>query len=344
MVGRGLVRDFVRRGGENAFVEHLAALLRVPALAEVFVTHVTGAAPPPGGFQVETQVREVHTRARPDIVLTGSTTTIWIEAKLDAGLTEKQPVVYLEALRREGPGRGHLVILAGSGRWGELARKLRDRVGHPPGHERTFVDRGVPVTQVTWREVRDAFANRRLDDPVAAYLQAEFIAAIDDHVERKAIPLNAEMIPVLNNPTVLRALAALEDVLLDLQEILQATGFSTGDQEAAELRQTGFYAWPAGDEDRMVWVGLIARAGAIWPGRGPVWVWIYGDAFDDEERLRTAGFEVIDPGRKLPDWADCSLVPLSLAGETSAEVVAGLGTQLRRIWDSAAGTGGMFDQ
>ncbi|MCA9526904.1 MAG: hypothetical protein KC549_11490 [Myxococcales bacterium] len=319
-------------------------MLRIPALAEVFVTLVTGAAPPPGGFQVDTQVREVHTRARPDIVLTGPTTTIWIEAKLDAGLTEKQPVVYLEALRREGPGRGHLVILAGSCRWGELARKLRERVGHPPGHERTFVDRGVPVTQVTWREVRDAFDNRRLDDPVAAYLQTEFIAAIDDHVERKAIPLTAEMIPVLNDPTVLRALAALEDVLLDLQEILEATGFSTDDAEACDLRQSGFWACPAGDEDRMIWVGIVARAGAIWPGRGPLWVWIYGDAFDDEERLRSAGFEVIVPGHELPDWAGHSLVPLSLAGETSAEAVAGLRTQLQRIWDSAAGKGGMFDQ
>jgi hypothetical protein len=335
VVGEGLVQELIRRGGENALVEHLAALLQVPALAGRFITDVLGLQSPPSAFQVETQVHDPDTRARPDIVLSAPSMTVWIEAKLDAPLTPKQPGVYIDALHRLGPGRGHLVVLAKASRWGELGRLLRERVGHPPGVERTFIHQGVPVTQITWREVRDAFHAQALDDPIAAYLRSEFVATIDHHVERITVPFTSEMIAVLNDAQVLRALAALEDVLLDLREKLEADGLDTRNQDAGDLRQTGFYAWPAGDEDRMVWVGMVSRAGVIWPGRGPVWAWLLGDGFEDTARLRQAGAEVIDPGDPLPDWADCNLVPLSVGGAVAGEAVEGLRQQLRRIWDSA---------
>lgn len=147
MVGEGLVQDLVRRGGENALVEHLAVLLRVPELATRFLA--LAALDASGAIQVDTQVHDPETRARPDIVLTAPGTTVWVEAKLDAALTDKQPGVYLDVLQRLGPGRGHLVVLAKSSRWVELAHALRERVGHPPGTERTFMHQGVPVTQLT---------------------------------------------------------------------------------------------------------------------------------------------------------------------------------------------------
>ena len=335
MIGHGLVRGLVRKGGENALVEHLAALLRIPALAERFITDVLGLHWSPADLEVETQVRERTTRARPDLVLKTPSMTIWIEAKLDAGLTDHQPAVYVDALHALGPGQGRLVVLAKSSRWGELASLLRTRVAHPPGFERTFTHRGVPVTQVTWREVRDCFHAQQLDEPIAAYLCSEFVAAIDHHVEGITIPMSMERIAMLNDSQVLQALAALEDVLQDLWDKLEADGFGSRYQDPGDLRQTGFLAWPAGDKDRMVWVGLIARAGVVWPGRGPVWAWLYGDGLTNEARLQAGGAEVIDAEGHLPDWADCSLVPLALTGETAGEVVEGLYRQLQRIWDLA---------
>lgn len=172
MVGQGLIREMVRRGGENTLVEHLAVLLQLPELATRFLA-IAGLDSAGESLDVSTQVHDPTTKARPDIVLTAPRLTVWVEAKLDASLTDKQPAVYLDVLRRLERGRGHLVFLARSSRWAELARALRERVGHQLGTERSFVHRGVPVTQITWREVRDRFHGVPLADPVAAYLLSE---------------------------------------------------------------------------------------------------------------------------------------------------------------------------
>ena len=52
-------------------------------------------------------------------------------------------------------------------------------------------------------------------------------------------------------------------------------------------------------------------------------VWLHGNAYDGaaEDRLKKAGFEVIDPKGKLLEWKDCALVPLRVEGGSSSEQV-----------------------
>lgn len=340
-MGHGLVQEFVHRGGEDALTELLAVLLRLPAFGEAFLAEFLGLEASADDLEVNTQVQDPETRARPDLVLSTLQDLVWVEAKLDADLTEKQPAVYVDVLRQSHPQKGHLVVLAKSSRWTELTHRLRARVGLPPSHERTFTHQGVPVTLITWREVRDLFQARALDEPITAYLLSEFVGVIDRYVERPVVPFTPEMIPVLHDPEMLRAFAALEDLLIDLRETLKAKGHKA--QSLNGDQQTGFYAWPKGDKkDRLVWIGAIVRAGLVWPGRGPLWAWLCGDSFEEEtaERLQGEGFEVIDPAEALPDWQACYLVPLRLEGGSPEETLGKLYHQIQQLWGMERRTGG----
>lgn len=333
VVGDGLICELVRQGGENALVEHLAALLRIPSLAELFIAHVVGGDVSPAGYQVKTQVVDPITRARPDVVMSCATRTLWIEAKLDADFTEKQPVIYIEALRALDEGHGHLVMLIKSSRWLKTAHQLRERVGLPPGVERCFHHQEVPVTLVTWREVRDCFYGHQLKDPVAAYLLTEFVTNIDQYVEMPIVPFQLEMITVLNDPHVLNAMVALEDVLSVLRERLKANGFKTK-EERGDLGHTGFNVWPVDDEEQVygVWVGLLLRAGIAWPGKGPVWLCLWGEAYEDEALLKADVEKMHVVNEINPFWTGYVISPLTLAGRSTEEAVEGLLTQMNRVF------------
>lgn len=341
--GEGLFYRLIRLGGEDALTELLAALLRVSALSEAFLAEVLGLEIPDAPVEVNTQVQDPQTKARPDLVLSAPELTLWVEAKLWADLTDKQPGTYIEVLHRDHPKEGRLVVLAPSSRRGKLSRRLRERVGAEMGdasdHEPTFTHQGIPVTLITWRDVRECFHQCELDDPVMAYLLREFVGVIDQHVEGVTFPLSPEMLPMLHDPDVLRAVAALEDLLTSLWEELKGRGYKTRNQDPGDLRQTGFCAWPKGRKGLTLWIGQIARAGVIWPGKGPVWVWLYGKDLEEaaEERLKAAGVELIEAEGKLPDWADCALVPLRFEGASPEEIVEGVCRQLELVWSVAGG-------
>ncbi len=332
-IGRGLVAELVRRGGENALTELLAELLRAPALARAFLRRIADLDVDDGvRIAVETQVTDRETKARPDLVLTAGDAAVWVEAKLDAALTPNQPAGYLEAL--SGRPRGRLVFLIKAARWRPLSTAIRSRLGQGVVAGRTFVSRGVPVVLATWREVRQCLDGVELSDPVARFLRAELAAHIEDHVERSVVPLTPELLPMLTDIQALTAFAALEDLLAECVDELESRRHVVRHQEKGELRQHGFYVAPRGDADRELYVGIVARAGAAWPGRGALWAWLFGDAFDDaaQQRMRERGFEVLDPTGRLPDWEACPLVPLRIEGASPTDQVQRLADRIEALW------------
>lgn len=334
-IGAGLLAGLVRKGGENALTELLAELLRVPIVGQAFLQDVVELSLDEGAIDVETQVR--GSGCRPDLVLTTSGATIWVEAKLDAGLTARQPVGYVEALARLRSGSGHLVFLVKAARWRELSGAIRGRLGLPVGLARRWAHRDVSVTLVTWRHVRDRFEALSVGDPVAHYLMGEFLSTLDHH-ERAVMPLKPEAISMLHDPGVLAAFAGLEDLLIDLKERLESDGHKIEDQEKGHLNQHGFYVLPLGALGRAVWVGILLRAGVKWPGRGPLWAWLCDEAYGRGRRqeIEQLGFEVLDPTRILTDWEEYALVPLRVTGATSMEQIENLIMQLEQIWGRQA--------
>lgn len=282
-VGRGLVQRLLRRGDETDLTDHLAHLLRVPELGRVFLRLIQVEPAESEIIGVDAQIIDPETRDRPDLALTTSNTTVWVDAKLDAALTPNQPLGYLRCLGGTTAEKKHLVFITKSRRWRELCSDIRAAVGLAEDYARTFLHQNIPVTVCTWREVRDCLAHVELQDPVAAYLRDEFTHHIDDHIERMAIPLTPEMIPVLNDPNVLRAFAALEDLVTDVMEHLEQDGHLIRHQEKGELRQHGFFVASKGDQDRRLdlWIGIVSRAGVVWPGKGPLWAWLFGEGWDE---------------------------------------------------------------
>jgi hypothetical protein len=339
-IGHGLLRRLLRRGDETDLTEHLAELLRVPGLARAFFRLVEVNNPEDAEVEVGTQVIDPESRARPDLVLSTSSTTVWIEAKLDAGLTANQPLGYLNGLARVASPEKHLVFIIKSGRWAELSVEIRRAVGIAEDYARRFLHQDIPVTVVTWREVRDCFAAVTVGDPVAAYLLSEFNDHIDHHIERKVIPLTSELLPMLNDPKFLSAMAGLEDLVTDLMERLEADGHDVRHQDSGDMRQQGFLVAPKGDDQRRMdmWVGIVARAGVAF-GKGPLWAWLLGDGWDEaaEARLKSVGFDLLVNEKNLPDWADCCLVPLRVSGATTGEQVHGLKQQVERMWGCMVG-------
>jgi hypothetical protein len=330
-VGAGLVRHLVRKGKENALTELLAALLEVPVIAHAFLAKVAAIEPGHHPVDVQTQVRDPETGGRPDLVLSNDHLTVWVEAKLDAGFTDKQPGGYVEALVGLLPAQVHLVFLVKSGQWGNRSARIREMVNQPWEFSRRCVHRDVPITVATWREVRDAFERIVIEDPVTKYLLSEFTSHISCDVERPTIPLTPERITVLNNPDALSAFVALEDLLIDLSEQLEAKGYEVNGE--SDLGQQGFLVNREGEEDKELWVGMVARAGVVWPEHGALWAWLCGDAYDDDadKRIKGAGFEVLAPPDTLPDWQECKLAALRVVRGSSSEQVHALIEQIECI-------------
>jgi hypothetical protein len=280
---------------------------------------------------VQTQVRDPETGGRPDLVLSNDHLTVWVEAKLDAGFTDRQPGGYVDALVWLLPAQVHLVFLVKSAQWGNRSARIREMVNQPWDFNRRCVHRDVPITVATWREVRDAFEGVAIEDPVSQYLLSEFISHVSCDVERPTLYLTPERIKVLNNADALSAFVALEDLLIDLSEQLEAKGYEVNGE--SDLGQQGFLVHVEGEEDKDLWVGMVARAGVVWPEHGALWAWLYGNAYDEaaEKRIGGAGFEVLAPPDTLPDWQECALVPLRVIRGSAAEQVHALIEQVERI-------------
>lgn len=213
---------------------------------------------------------------------------------------ETQVRGYIDVLSTHSPGQAPLVFLVKASQWADRMAHIRERLNETLGFERCIGHRGVSVVVATWREVREAFDGILVDDPVARYLLAEFNAHVGLDVERPTIPLTEEAIAVL-------------------QEF--------------DFGQQGFFVRRAGRSEATLWVGIVARAGLAWPGRGALWAWLYGNGCDEaaEARIRDAAFEVFEPPDTLPDWKACALVPLRIAAAPTTEQLHGLIDQIERL-------------
>ena len=65
------------------------------------------------------------------MVLSNDRLTVWVEAKLDAGFTDKQPGGSVEALVGLLPAEVHLVFMVKAAHWGDRSARIREMVNQP---------------------------------------------------------------------------------------------------------------------------------------------------------------------------------------------------------------------
>lgn len=272
----------------DAYEPARAALMKV----------LRGLVPDLPGLVFETQA--TVDAARPD--MTGRDADrahVFIENKFWAGLTDQQPMGYLEALRDGGTDRAILLFVAPAERvpslWRELDQRLEvARVGRetlhvPPGIEYAVRTSLGPVLAISaWHQVLGAIQLELASDPtgIADLDQLRAVCAISD---REAFrPLTSEYVTDQEWPAFLLRMGDLTRTVVDLgveRGVLDVKGL----MPSSTWQRIGRYASLV-RSNAGVWVGVDLTA---WRDHGatPLWLafsttdWGRGNAFRDEIRL-----------------------------------------------------------
>lgn len=93
-----LISRIIRAGAEDGYSEFLAELLRVVLLQQAFLARFCPGINVTDTLVVRTQVRNRVVGGVPDLALDGDTLVVRIECKLEAALTDHQPVEYIREL------------------------------------------------------------------------------------------------------------------------------------------------------------------------------------------------------------------------------------------------------
>ncbi len=264
------------------------------ALMKVF----RGLVPDLPGLVFETQA--MAATARPD--MTGRDADrahLFVENKFWAGLTDRQPVMYLEALRDGGSDRAVLLFIAPPERvpslWGELDRRLdavlvvRTPMQAPPGIEHAVrTSLGPVLALATWHQVLGAIQLELAADP-SALADLEQLRAVCAISDREAFrPLTSEFVTDQEWPAFLLRMGDATRTVVDLG-VQRGVPDVTGLMPSSTWERIGRYALMVRSRAG-VWLGVDLTA---WRDHGatPIWLsfstseWGRGNTFRDDIRL-----------------------------------------------------------
>ncbi len=266
-----------------------------------------------------------------------------IEAKFWAGLTDNQPVAYLERLRTDGTSA--LLFVAPEARRESLWAELRDRVQDANGLEwrpdedalaprAASVGGGRRLLLTSWRALLSRMASRTSDDSdTSAELDIRQLRGLADRMDNDAfLPLRSDelgpAIPrrVLNFNSLLDAAFAKAGSEGTMRTVSPVT--STSDRRGGRVRIAGARAW-------------FGTAYDLWAKHRttPFWVrfWEWKDDPDpvdltfSEARRRLAPLTQGDPPELIVEGSDL-FVPISLpTGVEEEAVVEAIVTRLAEI-------------
>ena len=232
---------------ENIATEALGFILRTSAEARSAMASLVRQLgfDCPEGVNYQTQASN-DDGSRPDLVgvTFGQKSSLVIEAKFWAGLTDAQPIGYLNSLPGEG---GLLLFVAPSGRldtlWSELLRRCNAAGKGYQEHQSQFAEQrhvrigNQTLSVVSWRMLLNILSGAldRAGDRIRA-ADVQQLQGLCDAMDREAfLPLNSEEL----TGTLGRRVVQFGQLASDLTDVL----VSQGNASVKGLRSTGGNGW-----------------------------------------------------------------------------------------------------
>ena len=260
---------------EPAATQALAYLLRFPHTTRSLtrLLAVTGLE----SFHVDTiRAEERHSDGTPDLTLRDATGTIrvFIENKFWAGLTDAQPVSYLNELPPLPPKSALLFIVPArrmDGLWRELKRLCRDEqipLGHDTGTDvLRWAWSGPRCLAITsWTHVLNGLALAALDDPAMQQDIAQLRALTEQmDAEEAFLPLRAD--EVTGEDAARRQINYI-DLISEIVDRLVAKGIANKGGRSCSYHYAGRYLRLHGRFG--IWLGVHLKSWRRW-GLTPIW-------------------------------------------------------------------------
>ncbi|MDZ7799991.1 MAG: hypothetical protein U5K81_04235 [Trueperaceae bacterium] len=254
----------------------------------------------PGLPDLRFRTQEPDTGMRPDLV--GSTDNrprLYVENKFWAGLTDQQPVAYLERLASD-QQPALLLVVAPQARQGTLWRELRSRLdaagvaydarSQAPGtYAIASTAWGPTLALASWDQLLTALEHAALDDPPTLADLTQLRALCRTADEDAHLPLTREQLTDQRTPALIRQLGAIVREATD-RAIEHGILTTDGLRPQASWERLGRYAWLPDRTGAGAWFGIHF---AMWRRHGvsPLWVVFsstdFGRATEVRPRIET---------------------------------------------------------
>ncbi len=319
----GLLTRISTLRGEDSCTEVLASLLRCAEFRSPLL-RLLGVADGHDDIDWDIGTQGSHEHGRPDLQLSHSKWILRVENKLDAALTDHQPVGYLQDLHRHltrADTQGFLTFCVPDWRKDGLSAEIEERVNAAIAAGQLAPSAESSVRLITWGQVISALAEATGASPVGEYLRTEFIGLMQEwtRLPHRPVPIGGESLMVLKSPATASAVVELADLVLAIRDELKRRGWSVAPSSGSgDMTNYGFsIARKAGGTK--VWFGYFFRATAHHSTEhGPLWLQI-GDS-TAQAALSAAGYACYEMG----DWAGWGgwlvATPLPLAGSREEQL------------------------
>lgn len=233
---------------------------------------------------------------RPDMWGLGdSEPRVFIENKFWAGLTDNQPVSYLQQLAAR-PQPTALLVVAPAARehtlWRELSRRLLDagisisEVEAPVGIARAARTQLGPMIALTsWISVLAAVEQETVDDLRVAADLAQLRGLCDAADIDAFTPISAAALSDQRTPAFVLQLNSLAEATVKCavaENVLSVNGLKTG----TSWERIGRFARISGDHNIGIWFGIHF---VLWKAHGtsPLWLYFHNTEFGRAEYVRS---------------------------------------------------------
>lgn len=295
-----IVRKRLSQEYENVATEALAYILETSEAARHGMYRLLrGIVPDLPAIRFETQ--QTEDSGRPDMRgFADADTRVFVENKFWAGLTENQPVFYLERLAAY-PQPSVLLVIAPASRADtlrrELARRLldaeisyseRDQVA---GITWLVATHPGPLLALTsWTAVLSALEHEAVEDQRARGDLVQLSALCDAAEQDAFVPISAEQMSDQRLPALILQLVSVVDAVVErgAGHILSTTGL----RAQANARRIGRYVRLPGEQGPGAWFGVHFR---LWKLHGTTPFWL---KFSDSEFGKAR-----DVRRLIESWA-----------------------------------------
>jgi len=239
---------------------------------------------------------------RPDMWgLADSEPRVFVENKFWAGLTDNQPISYLQRLA------GHvqptiLLVVAPVARehtlWRELTRRLLNagisvsELGAPAGIARSVrTDLGPILALTSWTNVISALEHETVDDPRTRGDLAQLRGLCDAADNDAFTPISMAALSDQRTPAFILQLGSIVQAAVDCavsEDLMSVNAL----RPQASWDRIGRYVWVSGDRKAGAWFGVHL---ALWKAHGatPLWLFFSDSEFGRAQDVRRLIEEVV---------------------------------------------------
>lgn len=307
-----IIQKRFSRQNEDVATEALAYVLESSEAARRGMTKLLrGLVPDLPLLRFETQ--QVEGTIRPDMWgFSDRGACVFIENKFWAGLTDNQPVAYLNQLASY-PQPTLLLVIAPSARehtlWRELTRRLTDAnitsVQREPcaaiAHSADTIS-GPIIALTSWADVLSTLEHELIDDPRARNDLIQLRALCDTADEDAFHPMSGEELSDQRIPTLIMQMNSIFQLTVDLalsEKVLSTNGL----RPQANGERIGQYVWMPVKGGAGSWIGIHF---GLWKKHGATPLWL---VFSD-----TAFGRLQEVKRLIEPWASRNGILTSVEG------------------------------